>query len=41
METRRRFVERATSGPGYATIVAATALLVGVAGALLEAWNPW
>ncbi|GAB7039484.1 MULTISPECIES: hypothetical protein [Catenuloplanes] len=41
METRRRFVERATSGPGYAAIVTVTALGVGVAAALLEAWAPW
>ncbi|MDQ0364632.1 hypothetical protein [Catenuloplanes indicus] len=41
METRRQFVGRAASGAGYAAIVATTALIVGSAVALLEAWRPW
>ncbi len=41
METRRRFVERATSGPGYVAILLLTALAVGLIAALLEAWEPW
>ncbi|MDR7276667.1 hypothetical protein [Catenuloplanes atrovinosus] len=41
MESRRRYVERAASGPGYLAIVGTAAVVVGVVSALLEAWAPW
>ena len=36
METRRRYVERAASGPGYVATVLTTAVAVGLLAALLE-----